>query len=349
MDNSIFFNDKCQCSNLPIELYIDYMFEPINHTDHNTCLGTVISQWYETVYNKSYKRELAKYLKDTYNISEFEISENDLRFSSGFVYGNRYDDDYLGDGAIVRQHLAHCVNEGIVLKREFDYELGMPFIRDIVLSRKQELYTKAEFFKAKQYIKLNTLDDVKRFMVLYNVPVIMVINKYTNFDHTGKDGIVPIADGILKGKHVVLVNGWNKNKIRFLNNYGVDWGDRGHGYLNDTDNNLIAELWGLIPSDHILEPNYDVELWSVRIFSSLYKQRTIGALNDLVSKLLTEEQKKYLGINEDYISGEIIKEGDLYKLEVGSFSNKTHAYRLIDILRTIGYKDININIREPLI
>lgn len=346
LNDTDLYNSK-EKNELPNKLSIEYPFTPKVQGDPESCFGFVISEWYETVYNNEYRRELFKYIKDNYDIDEEYITEDYLKFSVGFPYGNRTENDYQGKGCIIRQQLEHCINEGVVLEKEFEYNLEMSEIMNLVNEKKNWLYKHASFFKAKSKVRLKSIDEIKMFMNEYKVPVIAVLNLYTNFYNVGGDGLVPICDGTLNAKHGVLINGYDDDMIRFLNNWGEEWGAKGYGYFIENDENILAEAWGLIPQEHTVFPEDLVESWRVRIFSSVYKQKTIDELYKLASKQLNQEQMDLLGIDHDFLGGIIVEEHDRFILQVGSFNNKYNAYKLIDVLRDIGYKNIVLNIKEP--
>lgn len=328
-------------------LFINYPFTPKVQGDPESCFGFCISEWYETVYNNQYKKELFHYIEENFGIEEEYITEDYLKFSVGFPYGNRDYNDFLGKGAIVRQQLDHCINEGIVLEKDFNFNLEMPEIMNLVKERKDELLIKAKPFKLKEKIQLKNIEEIVNFMDTYEYPVIAVMNIYSNFFDVGKDGIIPMCNGTLISRHTILINGFNNDLVRFLNDWGKEWGLEGYGYFFKYDESIISEAWGLIPQDHTIFSEDLVENWRVRIFSSIYKQRTIDELYKLTKKQLTQEQMDLLGINYDYLSGEIIEEDGKFLLQVGSFDNKFNAYKLIDVLREIGYKNIILNIKEP--
>lgn len=334
--------------NLPRKFSLDYPFIPKKDMTYiKDCIGFAISEWYETVYNTEYRRELLKYLNDVYGLEKELVTEEDLKFSIGFPYGNRSCKDYLGTGAITRQILERCKEDGMVLNRTFPCRGEMPHIYKEIAKHKNELLSKAGFFKIKDYIKIESPEQIKECMIKYRVPIIIVGNIYSNFFKTGKDGRVPVCEGALLSRKSMLVNGWKDNDLRILMNFGPEWGDHGHCHVNIHDKRFFSEMWVLIPEDHLVFPEDEVVTYRVRLAESVYSKIVIEQARELKYKRLSEEQKEYLHLHADYLHGEIIKEGDKYKLQVGSFVNIRNAYKLMDVLTELGFTEIKLSVYVP--
>ena len=335
--------------NLPVTFKIDYPFEPKFQGPNLSCYGCLMAEWYEIIYNGDYRRELNKYLFDTYELSENDILEEDRKFSIGFPYGNRSDDDYLGAGAIIRQQLVHCKNEGIVLSREYDSKLDMPEIKEELDTIKDKLFEKASFFKIKDFYRLKNLDEVKLFMYNYNIPVIASMNLYSNFNDIGKDGIVPPASGVFLSKHGVLLTGWNEfNQIIALNSYGKNWGDNGYCYFDPNEDRIFSEFWAVIPQDHIIFPEDIAKIWRIHIYSSHDREDASRVANEFRNKQLTEYQKFILNTKQNFLDAILIKKDDNYRVQVGAFNNKENAFKMIEVLQDMEYNDIIVNTRNPI-
>lgn len=334
---------------LPPEYNIPYPFEPKFQGNKVSCFGLMMSEWYETIYNNQYRKELDKYLFDNYGIEKESILEEHRKFSSSFIYGNRNEDDYLGRGAIVRQQLQHCKDDGAVLSMEYESDLEMPELMEDIINIKDSLTKKSDYFKIKDFVRLKNIDEARLFMYNNEYPVISTINLYNNFDNVGKDGIIPYCDGAFKSRHGLLLNGWTTDGlIKGLNSYGISWGDNGYGYIHPDDEKIFSELWGIIPQDHIIFPEDMKKLWRVHIYSTLYREDAAKKANEFKNNKLSEYQKYILNTTQDFLDAIIIKTDDLFRVQVGAFYDKENAFKMVHALENMGYNNISINIRNPI-
>ena len=335
--------------NLPVEFSIPYPFTPKFQNHKLNCFGCMMAEWYETVYSGEYRREFEKYLMDTYRIGPNDIEEQHRIFSTAFSYGNRdITKDYLGKGAVIRQQLQHCQDEGMVLSMEFDSDKDMPDLMHEIREIKPKLLKNASFFKIKEFKRLKNLDEVKLWLYNNKTPIIASINLYSNFMETGRDGIVPFCDGVFQSKHGLLINGWRKDYMNCLNSYGKSWGDNGYAHVSIYDEKLFSEFWAVIPQDHLIFPEDVARLWRVQIFSSINRELSAAKANEFMNTKLTETQKFILNTDQNYLDAILVKTNNEYRVQVGAFKDKEDAFKMVTALEDMGYNDSRINIRNPI-
>jgi hypothetical protein len=84
--------------------------------------------------------------------------------------------------------------------------------------------------------QLSGLDAVKRALA-ENGPVVAGISVYHEMmsDKTAKTGVVPMPakSSTVMGGHAIVIVGYDdeKQRVKFVNSWGKDWGDHGFGYL----------------------------------------------------------------------------------------------------------------------
>ena len=100
--------------------------------------------------------------------------DNDM-YSIGFIYANRSDDDYQGNGLVPREALKHLVKEGDCLKTSFDYNIEYPAIKEKISEIGiDKLYAEASQFKSLAYLRLSA-DEITEYSVKYKKPVLFVV------------------------------------------------------------------------------------------------------------------------------------------------------------------------------
>ena len=171
------------------------------------------------------------------------------RYSVGWLYGNRSDNDYQGDGLVTRQFFKHCIKEGFVLNKDFDYNLEVPSIYWKINSvGKDKLLQLASKHKSTSYFRVDT-DEVKGYIYKEKKPVILDLNVYENF-FNDKNGHIPMPTGYKKGGHTVLCIGWQGDELVFVNSYGEEWGDNGLGYVQ-YNCDTVRDIWAF---EDVLNP-----------------------------------------------------------------------------------------------
>lgn len=175
-----------------------------------------------------------------------------VKLSPGFIYANRRDHTWLGEGMIPREALQSLKSVGVVPLTNFSYNQSYPAItKKLEPINKLDSYAKP--YKITGYARLYTNDDVKT--ALMNIgPVPVSYTVYDPWYRVTSTGILsePQQDGKQHGGHMVLIVGWtiiNKKEYWVIvNSWGRGWGDAGKGYIPTTGYEF-KEAWSM--TDHI--------------------------------------------------------------------------------------------------
>ena len=161
-------------------------------------------------------------------------------YSRGFIYGNRADDQYQGEGMRTNEALKQVNHWGDCLWEEFPYNEKYPEVKAKIEADKENLLEKAAPYKINSYYRITNNNEVKR-AIYRNGGVVIAIRVYEDFNrdlHKSKY-ITP------RGGHAMLIIGWTKdNRWIVQNSWGKDWGYNGLLYM-DFDY-PVSEFWGVI-------------------------------------------------------------------------------------------------------
>ena len=171
---------------------------------------------------------------------DMKVFGDAFEYSRGFIYANREDDQYQGEGMRTNEALKQLNHYGDCLYEDFPYNETYPEVRAKLEQNKEELFAKAFPNKIVSYYRCNNINEVKR-AVLRNGGVVIAIRVYEDFSrdlHKSKS-IVP------RGGHAMIIVGWTKdNRWIVQNSWGSSWGYSGFLYM-DFDY-PVSEFWGVI-------------------------------------------------------------------------------------------------------
>ena len=229
-------------------------------------------------------------------IEAMMLKETKIRtnFSKSFIFGNRRDSDYQGEGLVGRQAVKNLVNNGVVYNNDFPILDTANDCINALNENKSELFNMASPYRPKAYLKLNNVQEVYAYIEKYRLPVGVIFDVYENITDIGSDAIIPDPAGRKIGGHGVVQSGIAiHNDIvyaRIINSWGLDWGVLGQGYLKV---DYIKEAWALLPKDDIL----------------LKKEIDTVIIKTLQGKLITYSGLEIIG---EYDVKTINSEGKLY-------------------------------------
>lgn len=269
------------------------------------------------------------------------IDDETELYSAGFIYGNRAETDSQGRGTVTREALKQLVKCGTVYQKDFPVNVVYPEIAEIMATQynKPELLKKALLHKSESYIRLD-IDEIKSYIYQENKPVVVSINIYESFYKYGPDCVIPYCSGKHKGRHLVVIVGWNDDKLLMLNSWGTNWGDKGYGYLRLDDNLLYNEAWALTdkriirpvtPPTNNVSPSAPTAQKAYRVQTGAFSQRANA------EKLVKELDSKG-------IASCIVIYPDKFKVQCGYFLVKENADNMLKKLKDLGYKDAFITI-----
>lgn len=191
-------------------------------------------------------------VSSTRESKEFEQSRILKVFSAGFIYNNRSETDYQGEGMYPREAYSQLLKCGVVPQSYFPYNL--PYhLGKTTLAQQLEVLLKIAFpYRISAYYRM--FNNFERQIAMQNLgPFTMTLPIYESFFETGADGIVPPPAGELVGYHEVPAKNWkikNGNKCwENQNSWGTEWGYHGDLYYNF--DYPIAESWA---TEDYIEP-----------------------------------------------------------------------------------------------
>lgn len=178
---------------------------------------------------------------------------NDL--SRGYIYGNRRDTDYQGEGMYVRQALKNFNHDGDCLNPKFPYRGIYPYVKAKIQEHKEEYAEAASKSKLINYCRLYSETEVKKALMNQGA-VVLGITTYKG--HMNTHITPPTKDSVTSGGHAMCCIGWNKEGWILQNSWGKYNGDKGKYYL--PYEYPVDEWWGLTASTSIPDPEKDC-LW----------------------------------------------------------------------------------------
>lgn len=195
------------------------------------------------IVNSCVAHALASFLDETYK-------NDNLEFSTGFIYGYRPIGYSQEQGMFPRQAIKTLLKVGDCLQAEFNHNKEMPEIKKLVESNINNLKKSAARFKIQSYARIYTKNEILK--CLYNdITVPISIPVYNDLDYNKTTNIINMPLGDCEGYHMVLLVGWNKNGYILQNSWGKYWGNGGKAILPfdypidtawaiDTTNNAVS-------------------------------------------------------------------------------------------------------------
>ena len=163
------------------------------------------------------------------------------QYSANFIYGNRADTDYQGEGMFPREALKRLLEFGVCR------ESLMPGIWTYPAQKKlfnETVYKAALPQRVKTYASINTIEEVKN-AIYFNGPVLIVIPVYNSFCFCGYSGdlSLPYSAEQINGYHAIVAIGYTKDRLIIQNSWGENWGKGGLCYM--PLNYPITEKWAI--------------------------------------------------------------------------------------------------------
>lgn len=172
-------------------------------------------------------------------------------YSVGFIYGNPK--NTASRGMYPREACEIIIKDGDVLREEYEC-LNENNLCKTLWKRDvdEELLAKAR--KGMAYIRLNTKEEMQRFMLKYNLPVMIIAPADVYYED-------------VSGRHAVVAYGWisketwkaNPEKyndhyeygyedILFTNSWGTSYHNKGRGTCEYSN---LEEVWGIVPMEKV--------------------------------------------------------------------------------------------------
>ena len=144
--------------------------------------------------------------------------------STNYIYGNRTNMFYDGEGMYTRKALANTCKYGDVKISDFPGNTEVPKVIEEFENRKYSLYDKGVPYKFSSYYSVRSQKEIKTAL-MKNGPVIFAIPWYDD---------IKIINGILHtsqkgdaGGHCMVIYGWNEQGWLVQNSWGRSFGNKG--------------------------------------------------------------------------------------------------------------------------
>lgn len=190
-----------------------------------------------------------EYRKLHYDVAGLDTPKD---YSVGFIFGSPLNS--AEDGMYPREACSILLKQGDVLREEWECLWGSGLCK----MKWQEQVTdeiKAKAKKILSYVRINSKEEMQRFMLKYKLPV-MLIAKTKAFEETSGDGY-----------HATVCYGWisedtynaNPEKyndygesdyedLLFTNSWGAGYHNKGRGTCKSW---RMEEMWGIVPMEKI--------------------------------------------------------------------------------------------------
>ena len=179
---------------------------------------------------------------------EYQIkktSNEDVRISPRYIYylarAGPVDSD---SGAVISAAIRVVTEQGAVTESVWPYIAGE-------YAKKPPDLKNAKFYKIKRSRSLISLAQIKEALKSTG-PVVAGITVHSSFmtEEVKRTGVVPLpaATETIVGGHAICLVGFDDGRkvLKFLNEWGPKWGDRGYGYLPYAFiSNSSADVWAI--------------------------------------------------------------------------------------------------------
>lgn len=174
-------------------------------------------------------------------------THTDRTMSVGYIYGNRANSDYKGEGMIMRDALQVVRQFGDVDNALFPYNKEVPHIIKLFEDNQNNLYEVGYPNRISQYCRVYNSNAIKSALMAGN-PILMAMNWYTDME-VDERGILTTEYKGWAGGHCMFIYGWNETGWLVQNSWGEDWGNGGRMIVPYEME--IEELW--VVCDDIIE------------------------------------------------------------------------------------------------
>ena len=151
---------------------------------------------------------------------------NDNQFSTGFIYGNRRNVDYVSPGMQCDKALQNVLKWGDVINEKFDYNVEVPEAVELFEKHCFDLAPDAYNNRISEYYWLDGEQEIKTHLMKYG-PVLISCYWYKDYTMNKKTYVMEHQSDEVSGHHAMVIYGWNKNGWKIQNSWGTYWGHKG--------------------------------------------------------------------------------------------------------------------------
>lgn len=191
------------------------------------------------------------------HIFEFKETGENVKLSPRFVYAlcKKLDGLPVESGTYARAIMKVLQTYGVTEDRYFPNQVGLDHDTYADFSRiTPQAYDNAHPRAIGAYAQVPiTLDALKEN--IYRNGWVLILKK-------------PWQVGIASG-HFIVADGYDTDKIRFINSFGSWWGDQGHAWLTSQDMDSVIEAWTAVDIPNWLIPGLKTQVSLLRTVSEL--------------------------------------------------------------------------------
>lgn len=223
------------------------------YEDNNTPLPENFMVWQPPTENQYDTNNcVAQTIANIFECHRYKMLKSHKDFSVGFIYGSQ---NRTGMGMYLREGCRIAVEVGDIYREVFDSNEEMPKIKKMVSSLSAEIKENAQ--KAAFFVKLKTIEEIKRFIYKYELPVLACVDCW--------------AFSASTGNHAMPLCGWKGEKVIFHNS----WGKKKE--YPELDSDEIVECWGIVFNDLLDFSDVTAEHWAYNaIMQAAYDNLLLG-------------------------------------------------------------------------
>lgn len=145
-------------------------------------------------------------------------------------------DGYSGEGTYPRVMMDILLKRGCPREQYQPYEGRYPPTHPPQSGADQD----AARFRIGSYAAVYGGLDALKWARYVNGPLVICVKVHQSFEEVGRDGIIPMPFGPLRGGHALCWDlGWDERGIEVANSWSDRWGDDGHCFIS-------AQVWDAI-------------------------------------------------------------------------------------------------------
>ena len=218
-----------------------FIYMPEDERDYPICMAydddesIEIPKKYKTSFQPPYENQgstgncVAQTLANIMEVMLFNYLGKHRNFSVGFIYGNRKKGQSKSSGMTGYAACGNLCEDGDVYRKYFEYLYEVPDVIEKVEEYKRDNPDWKDFtFIPDSYIRTNSKNNVKKFILKYDIPVMAVVevNKFWYGE----------------GYHAMALYGWDGDTAIMQNS----WGEKKANTI-ELDFDDIKEFWLIVP------------------------------------------------------------------------------------------------------